>query len=153
MGWRYSQASFSRVPDRCAATGWEVAAAGGGQPCDGCPTDGESGCWDGGWTWHGWPGVTKCDDQGRVERLWLDSPNGRCDGLVGTLSPCLASLRGLRALSLYYDGDGLAGEVPADLGGGEEGLWELQLSGTAVDSSGCNSYCAAHPRTSMCFCP
>ena len=149
-----SQAGFSQVPGTCTASGWEAAAAGGSQPCDGCTWDGQSDCYDySSGTWHGWPGVLRCDGQGRVQKLNLNSETGGCDGLAGTLSPCLAGLRGLRWLRLYQVGGGLTGEVPADLGGGDVGgLDELYLHGTGVDGTGCHSYCAAHPGTD-CDCP
>ena len=149
-----SQAGFSQVPGACAASGWEAAAAGGSQPCDGCTWDGHSWCYGGSGTWHGWPGVWQCDGQGRVQELYLGSYPGRCGGLAGTLSPCLAGLRGLRELSLDNVGGGLTGEVPADLGGGDVGgLAWLHLHGTGVDGTGCHSYCAAHPGMGACNCP
>ena len=56
------------------------------------------------------------------------------------------------SMNLHLVGPGLRGEVPADLGGGAQGLNWLRLSSTGVDTSSCESYCAAHPDMGYCEC-
>ena len=139
------QAGFSQVPAGCAATSWEATAADGGGPCDGCTQPGGSNNCYSYYGWKGWHGVGMCDGHGRVEQLFLNSANAYCSGLAGTLPPCLATLPGLRYLNLENIGAGLAGAVPADLGGGADGLDTLNLDDTRVDPARCRAYHDAHP--------